>query len=79
MAERVLMPTKTAVGDSRKEIKSRGSSHLITRWVAGLDKDEVMRIAEIIDMFCPTTVYEAHDPYPVDDVCHFGSLRRSFK
>lgn len=65
--------SRTTTKSSRYLIESEGPRALVYKWMQKVDKNEIVKIQEILDVF-DIWAYKASSPYPDPRLCHFGPL-----
>lgn len=73
MYETVLRPTKTSWRESRNSIRMEGPGQRAIQWSTQVDKRELNQIKNIFHVF-ELKAYSAYNPFPSDELCHFGPL-----
>jgi hypothetical protein len=76
MYSRLSRPTISAPQSSVRDIHSRGPNYLVQRWLGQVPsekRDEITKIFDVLDI----NAYNALNPYPNSELCHFGSLNKN--
>ncbi len=70
---RLLIPARTTVSNSKNDIVEKGSSYLLKRWKNKIDNETEAQVMEILEEF-GIEVYKKGSVISSDNYCHFGSL-----
>jgi hypothetical protein len=74
MSQRLDRPSKTTLQHSRTDITRQGPMYLLTRWLDQVDPKQACEAMAILEDLFDTRTYIYNSPFPVENLCHFGSL-----
>ena len=57
----------------KEVVQAEGPRALVARWMKYINEKDFEEMKELLKAF-GVTIYKAKNPYPAEEICHFGPL-----